>query len=59
MQEFRSENRKRMTGPGGMQVEIVDTWEMTIDPVAGTLSGEFEIALPSRPYMAIRAHELK
>ncbi len=35
------------------QVEIIDTWEMTITQ-AGVFSGRFRIELPSKEYMAIR-----
>lgn len=35
------------------RVEVIDTWEMTITD-AGVHSGKFRIALPGKPYMAIR-----
>ncbi len=38
------------------QVELIDTWEMTIKE-AGFYSGKFRIALPSKSYMAIRITE--
>lgn len=34
-------------------VEVIDTWEMTIDHI-GMFSGEFTVNLPGKPYMAIR-----
>ena len=34
--------------------EIIDTWEMTITPVAGTHSGDTQIDLPGKPYIAVR-----
>lgn len=34
-------------------VEVIDTWEMTVED-AGFHSGTFTIALPRKPYMAIR-----
>lgn len=34
-------------------VEVIDTWEMTIDHI-GMFSGKFTIDLPGKPYMAIR-----
>lgn len=35
------------------QVEVIDTWGMTIEP-AGVHSGRFRIPLPGREYMAVR-----
>lgn len=35
------------------QVEVIDTWNMTIDNV-GIYNGKFKIKLPGREYMAIR-----
>ena len=34
-------------------VEIIDTWNMTIID-RGVHSGDFDIELPSKPYIAIR-----
>lgn len=34
--------------------EIIDPWEMTIAPVAGTFSGNSKLQLPGKPYMAVR-----
>ena len=39
-------------------VEVIDTWNMTITPV-GRHSGEFTIDMPSRPYMAVRLVKVK
>ena len=39
---------------GRFKAEIVDTLAMTITPVAVIFSGKTEIALPVRPYLAIR-----
>lgn len=36
------------------RAEIIDPWEMTITPVAGTHQGKFTLKLPGRPHMAIR-----
>lgn len=35
------------------EVDVIDTWEMTITPV-GTYSGKFKITLPGKEYMAVR-----
>lgn len=42
--------------PGGKsyQVDLIDTWNMTITPLAGEHSGTVELVLPDRPYMAVR-----
>jgi Domain of unknown function (DUF5605)/Domain of unknown function (DUF5060)/Protein of unknown function (DUF4038) len=42
--------------PEGQQyhVDIVDTWNMTINRLDGTRGGTFRIDLPGRPYIALR-----
>jgi hypothetical protein len=39
---------------GPYQVDVIDTWEMTVTPVEGTFQGTFKIDLPGKPYMAVR-----
>jgi hypothetical protein len=34
-------------------VDVIDTWNMTMDRVPGTFSGTFRIDLPGRQYMAV------
>lgn len=36
------------------RVEVIDTWNMTIEPVKGTFSGRCRIELPGKPYVAVR-----
>ncbi|MBN2984720.1 DUF5605 domain-containing protein [Cohnella algarum] len=36
------------------KVEVIDTWNMTIDRLPEPYEGTFRIELPGRPYMAIR-----
>jgi hypothetical protein len=36
------------------QVDVIDTWAMTVTPVDGTVDGVTTVALPGRPYMAVR-----
>ncbi|MBN1481222.1 DUF5060 domain-containing protein [candidate division KSB1 bacterium] len=36
------------------QVEVIDTWDMTITPLQKKFSGKSLIELPEKPYMAIR-----
>ena len=33
---------------------VADTWNMTIDPVAGRHTGQVRIELPARPFIALR-----
>jgi len=44
----------KLVGDTHYKVDIIDTWNMTITPVAGTFSGEFKLVLPGRPYQAVR-----
>jgi Domain of unknown function (DUF5060)/Domain of unknown function (DUF5605)/Protein of unknown function (DUF4038) len=39
-------------------VDIIDTWEMTITRLDGTHSGDYRVALPGKPHMAIRARSI-
>jgi hypothetical protein len=43
---------------GRYRAEIIDTLDMTITSVAGTLSGKVDIALPLRPYLAVRVRRV-
>lgn len=40
------------------KVEILDTWNMTIEVVEGSFEGSFQIKLPGRPYIAVRLTQL-
>ena len=35
-------------------VDIIDTWNITIEEKSGTFSGSLRVELPGRPYMAVR-----
>lgn len=39
------------------KVELIDTWEMKIIPLAGTYTNESKIKLPGKPYIALRIIE--
>ena len=39
---------------GQFKAEVIDTWTMTVTPIAGTFSGKTEIPLPSKPFQAVR-----
>ncbi|WP_256762219.1 DUF5605 domain-containing protein [Cohnella sp. WQ 127256] len=49
--KFRMINRKMGTR---YQVEVIDTWNMTIEKLPGSYEGTFRIELPGRQFMAIR-----
>jgi hypothetical protein len=36
------------------KADLIDPWEMTIQPIDGTYEGKFEMRLPGRPYLAVR-----
>jgi hypothetical protein len=47
--------RNFTTKPGiPYKVEVIDTWNMTIEEQEGTFEGTFRIELPGRQYMAVR-----
>lgn len=39
---------------GAWRVEVIDTWNMTVEPVRGEHRGQLRVELPGRPYMGIR-----
>jgi hypothetical protein len=39
---------------GAFRVDVIDTWEMTIERLPGTHEAHVEVPLPGKPYMAIR-----
>ncbi len=41
------------------KIEIIDTWNMTINQIPGDFSGLTEIPLTGKPYFAIRATRIK
>jgi hypothetical protein len=40
------------------QIEVIDTWEMTITPIDGVFHGRVTIDLPGKPYLAMRARRI-
>ena len=44
----------RLPKDAQFKADVIDTWNMTITPVPGILSGQVTIPLPTRPYLAIR-----
>ncbi|WP_261304539.1 DUF5605 domain-containing protein [Paenibacillus andongensis] len=52
---FRNYNMK----PGvRYKVDVIDTWNMTIQEQAGTYEGAFRIELPGTPYIAVRLRKI-
>lgn len=47
--------RTVLLGDGEWTVDVIDTWNMTIDRVDGIHSGTVRVDLPGRQYMAVRA----
>ncbi|WP_172121085.1 DUF5605 domain-containing protein [Actinomyces faecalis] len=49
-------HRWRLRVPQGRiaSIDLIDTWAMTIETVLSEAQGQVEVALPSRPWMAIR-----
>ncbi len=45
---FLHENKK-------YEIEVIDTWNMTIEKLEGYFSGKTQITLPEKPYIAVRA----
>ncbi|MGK9147142.1 DUF5605 domain-containing protein [Plantibacter flavus] len=45
-----------VTIPDGMtaRIEVIDTWNMTVDAVPGIHTGVTRVELPARPYIALR-----
>ncbi|MFT4305979.1 MAG: DUF5605 domain-containing protein [Microbacterium sp.] len=43
---------------GTWRVEVIDTWDMTVEPLPGEHSGALRVELPGRQFMAVRAVRL-
>ena len=51
-------NRRDFSYPGqSFRAQVIDTWNMTVEDL-GEKTGKFTIALPARPYMAIRLERI-
>ncbi len=53
-----AEARLNLPEGASYRAEIIDAWEMTITPVAETLSGKCRIRLPGKPYTAVRLKQV-
>jgi len=49
-----------VTIPNGVTVEVdvIDTWNMTVETLPGVHSGQVHVDLPARPYIAIRLRSI-
>jgi hypothetical protein len=43
---------------GNFQIDIIDTWNMTVTPFAESAHGQVKVDLPAQPYMCIRIRRL-
>lgn len=41
------------------EVDVIDTWKMTVETLPGTYSGRFRVELPGRQYIALRLRAVK
>lgn len=46
-------------GSGQWRLDVLDTWGMTVTPLAGTYTSNDTIPLPGRQYIAVRAHRVR
>jgi hypothetical protein len=53
---FNQPTYRRFVMPPGVrfQIDVIDTWNMTIETLPGTFEGRFRIDLPGRQYIAVR-----
>lgn len=42
------------TGHHTVAIDVIDTWEMTVEEVEAGARGTVDVPLPSRPWMAVR-----
>ncbi|MDX2197332.1 MAG: DUF5060 domain-containing protein [Cytophagales bacterium] len=51
--------RLYLSDKANYKVEIIDVWNMTITQAQGTFTGNVEVPLPGKPYIAVRAVKIK
>jgi hypothetical protein len=53
---FNQPTYRNFVMPAGRQyeVDVIDTWNMTVDTLPGTVEGRFRVELPGRQFMAVR-----
>ena len=52
-------NRNFNIPEGHFKVDVIDTWNMTIETVAENVVGSLKVNLPGRKYMAVRIQRIK
>lgn len=50
--------RQLVLPEGDFELDVIDTWNMTVEPVPGVHRGSVRVELPSRQYMAVRARRV-
>jgi hypothetical protein len=40
------------------RADVIDPWNMTVTPIAGTFKGKFQVKLPGKPYLAIQLRKV-
>ena len=43
---------------GEFEIEVINAWDMSVKKMEGTYSGKCEVALPGRPYTALRIQKI-
>ena len=53
---FNQPTYRRFVMPPGLrfEIDVIDTWNMTVETLPGTFEGRFRIELPGRQYIAVR-----
>jgi hypothetical protein len=46
--------RRFVLPEGSYRIDILDTWNMTIEPFSGNASGQVQVELPRKKYLAVR-----
>ncbi len=41
------------------RADLIDPWQMSLSPVAGTFEGKFKMKLPGRPFLAVRFERIQ
>lgn len=44
----------RLPAGAAYRIELIDTWQMTVQTLPGTYQGEIRLELPARPWIAVR-----
>jgi hypothetical protein len=50
--------RKFNLPQGNFRIDVIDTWNMTIETFAQNASGKMAVSMPARKYMAVRIQKV-